>query len=85
MHLQDFSYERKQFADAAAEQEKDVRLYELICQSVLSEKDLKRVSCPTCTYCAVVVPLEFPPCFYTVAVVGPKYVLHNHYFVTIVQ
>ncbi len=41
---QDFSYERKQFADAAAEQEKDVRLYELVCQSVLSEKDLKRVS-----------------------------------------
>lgn len=42
---QDFSYERKQFADAAAEQEKDVRLYELICQSVLSEKDLKKVNC----------------------------------------
>ena len=30
--------------EAAAEQEKDTRLYELICQSVLSEKDLKRVS-----------------------------------------
>jgi formiminotetrahydrofolate cyclodeaminase len=41
---EDFSYQRKQFMDAATEQEKDVRLYELICQSVLSEKDFKRVS-----------------------------------------
>jgi len=41
---EDFSYQRKQFMDAATEQEKDVRLYELICQSVLSEKDLKKVS-----------------------------------------
>jgi hypothetical protein len=40
---EDFSYQRKQFLEAATEQEKDVRLYELICQSVLSEKDLKRV------------------------------------------
>ena len=29
--------------DAMTEQEKDVRLYELICQSILSEKDLKKV------------------------------------------
>ena len=42
--MQDFSFQRRQFMEAAAEQEKDTRLYELICQSVLSEKDLKRVS-----------------------------------------
>lgn len=41
---EDFSFQRKQFVDAATEQEKDVRLYEMICQSVLSEKDFKKVS-----------------------------------------
>jgi hypothetical protein len=41
--IQDSSYQRKQFVEAATEQEKDLRLYELICKSVLSEKDFKTV------------------------------------------
>lgn len=45
MYTQDFSYQRRQFVEAATEQEKDLRLYQLICESVLSEKDLKRVRC----------------------------------------
>ena len=43
----DFYFQRQQLMDAMTEQEKDAKLYELICQSVLSEKDLRRVSAVT--------------------------------------
>lgn len=41
--FQDFYFQRKQLMDAMLEQEKDAKLYELICKSILSEKDLKKV------------------------------------------
>lgn len=40
----DFAYQRKQLMDAVVEQEKDTRLYEAICRSLVSERDLQRVS-----------------------------------------
>jgi membrane-associated HD superfamily phosphohydrolase len=40
---QDFYYQRKQLMDAMVEQEKDTKLYESICRSLLSEKDMKKV------------------------------------------
>eukprot|EP01034_Spumella_vulgaris_P021570 gene21570-27608_t len=39
----DFYYQRKQLMDAMVEQEKDTKLYESICQSLLSERDLKKI------------------------------------------
>jgi hypothetical protein len=43
LYVQDFSFQRRQLLEGITEQEKDVRLYEQICKSVLTEKDLKRV------------------------------------------
>lgn len=40
---EDFAYQRKQLMDAVVEQEKDTRLYEAICRSLLSERDLQKV------------------------------------------
>lgn len=40
---EDFYYQRKQLLDAVIEQEKDTKLYEQICQSILNEKDLKKI------------------------------------------
>lgn len=40
---EDFYYQRKQLMDAMVEQEKDAKLYELICRSVLTDKDLRKI------------------------------------------
>lgn len=39
----DFYYQRKQLMDAMLEQEKDCKLYEMICRAVLGERELKKV------------------------------------------
>eukprot|EP00981_Chlorochromonas_danica_P003584 scaffold661_cov162-Ochromonas_danica.AAC.9 len=40
---EEFYTQRKQLLDAMNEQEKDAKLYELICKSVLSERDLNKI------------------------------------------
>jgi hypothetical protein len=40
---EDFAYQRKQLMDAVVEQEKDTRLYEAICRSLVSERDLQKI------------------------------------------
>lgn len=40
----EFSYQRKLLLDGMIEQEKDAKLYELICKAVLTDKDLNKVS-----------------------------------------
>lgn len=41
--MQEFYYQKQQLQDALTEQEKDLKLFEQICKSLLSEKDLKRL------------------------------------------
>jgi hypothetical protein len=50
---QDFYYQRKQLMDAVIEQEKDTKLYEQICQSILNEKDLKKVKLTFISVCFI--------------------------------
>lgn len=40
---EDFYFQRKQLMDAMLEQEKDIKLYELICKALLSEKDFRKI------------------------------------------
>eukprot|EP01033_Poteriospumella_lacustris_P008690 gene8690-6249_t len=40
---EDFAYQRKQLMDAVVEQEKDTRLYEAICRSLVTERDLQKL------------------------------------------
>ncbi len=40
---QDFYYQRKALMDALVEQEKDTKLYEQICRSLLTERDFKKL------------------------------------------
>jgi hypothetical protein len=40
---EDFAYQRKQLMDAVVEQEKDTRLYEAICRSLISDRDLQKI------------------------------------------
>jgi hypothetical protein len=39
----EFNYQRQQLQDALTEQEKDLKLFEQICQALLPEKDLKKI------------------------------------------
>lgn len=39
----DFYYQRKQLMDAMLEQEKDCKLYEIICRSLIGDRELKKV------------------------------------------
>eukprot|EP01040_Poterioochromonas_malhamensis_P004395 gene4395-4711_t len=39
----DFYYQRKQLMDAALEQEKDCKLYEIICRSLIGDRELKKI------------------------------------------
>ena len=41
---QEFFYQRKRMMDTMIEQEKDLKLYELICHSIIGEKELRKVS-----------------------------------------
>jgi hypothetical protein len=39
----EFNYQRQQLQDALTEQDKDLKLYEQICQALLADKDLKKI------------------------------------------
>ena len=40
---EDFYYQRRQLVESAMEQEKDSKLFEAICYSILPEKDVRKV------------------------------------------
>jgi len=41
---EDFYYQRRQLVESAMEQEKDCKLYEAICYSIMPERDVRKVS-----------------------------------------